>query len=124
MRRLMRYVLTGGTAACVDLGGFVVLRALEVALLPAAAASFAAAAFVNFRLTARFVFSTAPTARRLLGFLAFALAGLAINTGVTLAVATLAALPDWIAKLAGIGVAFGFNYLANVLIVFRPARGA
>jgi putative flippase GtrA len=121
--RLMRYALTGGTAAVVDLGGFVLLQAAGLALAPAAGASFLLAAGVNFVLTARFVFGAAPTGRRWLGFLLGALAGLAVNMSVTVLAAALLGLPGWAAKTVGIGVAFGFNYLVNARLVFRAQAG-
>ena len=118
--RLLRYAMTGGVAAVVDLAGFVLLQAAGLGLAAAAAGSFAVAALVNFTLTARFVFAADRTFQRLGLFLAFALAGLAINTAVTVAVGAGLAWPGWIAKCCGIGVAFGFNYLANARLVFAP----
>lgn len=121
--RVLRYAMTGGAAAVVDLGGFVLLQALGLPLAPAAAMSFGVAALVNFALTARFVFGAAPTRRRLAGFLLGALVGLGVNTSVTVLAAGLLGLPGWAAKAAGIGVAFGVNYLVNARLVFRVPAG-
>lgn len=122
MRRLppiLRYALTGGTAAVVDLGGFVLLQAAGLGLGLAAGLSFAVAAAVNYALTARFVFAARPGARSFGMFLVFALGGLVINAGVTVLAGTALALPGWLAKCCGIGVAFGFNYAVNARVVFR-----
>ena len=118
--RFSRYVVVGGSAAVVDLGGFVLLSAAGAGVLPAAAGSFGLAAAYNFVLQALVVFRAAPTPRRLALFAAFSLVGLAVNTGAT----TLAAL--WLApvlaKVAGIGVAFAANFAMNNAVVFARGR--
>lgn len=116
-----RYILTGGTAAVVDLAGFTLLLWAGMPLLAAAVVSFLAAAVVNFTLTSAFVFRMGGGMRRFGMFLLFAVLGLALNAGVTVLGVELVGLPPALAKLGGIGVAFGFNFLANALIVFRAA---
>ena len=115
--RFMRYLLAGGSAAVVDLGGFVLLRDAGFGTPAAAAASFALAAVWNFTLSSALVFRLGSTWRRFVLFMGFALVGLVVNTGVT----TLAAawLPGALAKVAGIGVAFGANFWMNNSLVFR-----
>lgn len=115
---LQRYIVAGGLAALVDLGVFVLLIELGLALALAAVTSFLTAMAVNFLISARFVFGTAPTLRRLRAFAFFATMGLLLNSGITLAVAG-AGVPAWLAKCSGIGGAFLFNYTVNALIVFR-----
>lgn len=117
---ILRYVLTGGLAAMIDLGGFVLLQAAGAGLATAAACSFVVAAAVNFSLSARFVFDTRPTVRRFGVFLAFAVAGLIINTSITVLAGAAVGLPGWLAKCCGIGMAFGFNFFMNSRVVFRP----
>lgn len=114
--RLSRYVLVGGSAAVVDLGGFVLLSLAGFGVGPAAATSFAMAAVWNFTLSSRLVFRVAASWRRFALFGAFALVGLAVNTGVTVAAAHW--LPGAMAKTIGIGVAFGVNFWLNHAIVF------
>lgn len=121
--KFWRYGLTAGTAAVVDIGGFVVLVALAVPLVPAAIASFVAAAVVNYLLTARFVFGQQASRRAFVRFFAAALVGLAINVGVTVLAATQLGLPPRLAKIAGVGVAFCFNFALNALLVFRREVG-
>lgn len=122
--QILRYALTGGTAAIVDLGGFVLLQSAGLGLALAAAGSFALAALVNFTLSARYVFAAAPSARLFGVFFAVMLGGLMINTAVTVLAGTALALPGWLAKCCGIGVAFGFNYVVNSRVVFRaPSPG-
>lgn len=121
LRKLVGYAGTGGVAAVVDLGGFVLLVGAGVHVLPAAAASFVAAAAVNFLLSARLVFGVSAGWRRFGLFLLGALMGFAVNVAATTAGALLLGLPPVAAKAAGIGIAFGFNFAINLRWVFaRP----
>jgi putative flippase GtrA len=117
--KFSRYFLTGGAAAIVDAGGFAMLHSLGVSTPPAAVASFALAAVVNFLLTARFVFGQRPTGRGFTLFLLAALIGLTVNVSVTIAGVELLDLPPVVAKIVGIGTAFSLNFLLNLLVVFR-----
>lgn len=116
---LLRYGLTGGTAAVVDLGGFLLLTSQDIAVAPAAVVSFVAAAVVNYMLTSRFVFASQASFRRFALFFAVALVGLAVNVGVTVFAADVLNLAPGLAKLAGIGTAFLLNFALNAGIVFR-----
>lgn len=118
MQRVVRYLLTGGTAASVDLGGFALLVHLGVPLAVAGTASFGVAMLVNYGLTARFVFQVRPELRRLSVFALGAIMGLCLNMGTTLGLTTLGLAP-LLAKCAGIGTAFLFNFGINTLVVFR-----
>ncbi len=115
--RFARYLLAGGSAALVDLGGFVLLARAGIGIPAAAAASFAVAALWNFALSSTLVFRLGSTWRRFALFMGFALAGLVVNTGVTILAALW--LPGALAKVAGIGVAFGANFWMNNSLVFR-----
>lgn len=121
---LLRYVMTGGTAAVVDLGGFLLLISQDIALAPAAVISFVAAAVVNYLLTSRFVFASEASMRRFALFFAVALVGLAANVGVTVLAATVLHLPPGFAKLVGIGTAFLLNFALNTGVVFRGTKGS
>lgn len=125
-RQALGYALTGGAAAVVDIGGFHLLsQALPGVLLPATA-SFLVAALVNYLLTSRWVFRRDwRSLRQAARFFAFACLGLAINAGVTGLLAPV--LAPTLAKTAGVGVAFGANFLMNALWVFglrRPSGDA
>jgi putative flippase GtrA len=117
--RLVKYGMTGGVAAIVDAGGFELLLTMGLDILPASATSFCIAALVNYSLTSRFVFARGRTASGFGLFFAFALVGLTVNVGVTVAgVAWLGLLP-LLAKIIGIGVAFLLNFALNAFVVFR-----
>jgi len=113
-----RYILTGGAAALVDLGGFAMLLQFPVPIALAGTASFALAVLVNYTLTSRFVFQVQPGLQRLPAFALGALAGLCINMGGTLGLSALGFAPV-LAKCAGIGMAFLFNYAINAAVIFR-----
>jgi putative flippase GtrA len=116
--KAMRYVLTGGSAAVVDAGGFVALLAAGLPAAPAATASFCIAAGVNYLLTSRFVFGAGLSRVRFAKFLFFSIVGLGINVGITLVLIHAAALPPSMAKIGGIGFAFFANFAINAGLVF------
>ena len=118
LRKLVGYAGTGGVAAVVDLGGFVLMVRAGMPPIPAAAASFAVAAGVNYLLSARFVFGARAGWRRFGLFLAMATLGFAVNVSVTAGALTVLGLYPAAAKLTGIAVAFGFNFLMNAFYVF------
>lgn len=115
----LRYVMTGGTAAFIDAGGFYLLHRAGLATAAAAALSFCVAAAVNYSLTSRFVFHTALSSRRLLLFFLFALVGLIVNVALTMLFIIAADMPPLVAKVVAIGFAFAINFALNAGIVFR-----
>jgi putative flippase GtrA len=117
--KLLRYAITGGIAAIVDVGVFALLIKVDLGIAPASVLSFCLAALVNYRLTSQFVFSQDATIYGFTRFLVAAGIGLAANVGVTLIGAFVLGLPPLIAKLVGIGTAFFANFALNMLIVFR-----
>jgi putative flippase GtrA len=118
--RLVRYGMTGGTAAVVDLGLFSILRPIYLPVATAATFSFVCAAVVNYILTTIFVFKEKFGAGRFLKFLAFAAVGLVLNVCVTVLVASGAPAPLPLAKAVGIATAFLFNFWLNASFVFGP----
>lgn len=119
--KLVRYGLTGGVAAIVDLGGFYMLLRLHVPIPMAISAmlSWLAAAITNYNLTSRFVFNQTTSAGRGMFFVLVAALGLAVNVSITLFCASMFGMNPTLSKAIGIAVAFFFNFLLNVLIVFR-----
>jgi putative flippase GtrA len=117
--KLLQYGVTGGIAAVVDAGGFVLLVNAKLSIVLASCLSFCIAALVNYSLTSRFVFKREATVRGLAAFTAAALVGLMVNIGVTLLGIFTAGLPPLAAKLTGIGTAFIVNFLINLRVVFH-----
>ncbi len=119
LSKAIRYVFTGGLAAFVDLTMFRCMLALGVSLGLSATSSWVIAAAVNDSVTSRYVFNQAISRKRASMFLIGALVGLSINVSVTLIFAQqVGLLPMW-AKFLGIGTAFAFNFLINLLWVFK-----
>ena len=83
VRRLLQYGVTGGIAAVVDAGGFVILVNAKLSIVVASGLSFCIAALVNYNLTSGFVFNREATLRGFAPFMAAALIGLTVNIGVT-----------------------------------------
>ena len=139
--RFRRYILTGATAAVVDLTIFNALHAgAGMSIVLAATCSFCIAAIVNYTLSSIFVFGHALSLRQLVRFFGIAVVGMTVNVGVTSvadALAPFAAMVAWAAdvvglppsllepyapdlgKVCGIGVAFLFNFYMNNTVVFR-----
>ncbi len=120
-QRFIGYGLTGGLAAVIDLGLFLVFESRGLAVALAASASFLIAAVFNFISSSLLVFATPVTGRRFLRFVSVASVGLMINVGVTWLVYDLLTQPA-AAKAIGIGIAFVFNYFAHGLLVFGRAQ--
>ncbi len=120
----MRYLVTGGTAAVVGLGGFGLLRWLQLAGIPAPTCGFLAATVVNFLLSARFVFRMDATWSRYGSFLAGTLGGLTANVSVTAICMGRLTLPWAAAKTLGIAAAFFLNFWIHSNFVFRNRVGS
>lgn len=116
--QLVRYGGTGGLAAVVDLTGFVLLTAAGVGVALAAGLSFLLATFLNYALTARFVFAQSASWCGYGRFLLAAMSGFAVNVGITVVVLRLFGLPPAVSKAIGITVAFFVNFGVNALFVF------
>jgi len=125
-RRIGRYFVVGGVAACVDIGLFMLFaRYLGLPYLRVAAATFVVATLVNYWLSIRYVFVSGQRFRRrwelALVFLVSAV-GLGVNQAI-LALGVerlqLALLP---AKLAATGTVFFWNYFARRVFVFGAVR--
>ncbi len=114
-----RYLLTGGSAAVVDIAIFAAELRFGVPLIPAATLSFVAGTVVNYSLTAHYVFHQARSLRGYLKFSAVAVVGLIINVTLTALLAAHTPLPPVAAKVVAIGVAFVVNFTLNALLVFR-----
>lgn len=119
LSKAIRYVFTGGLASVVDLGVFRGLLSISVPLGFSATSSWLIAATVNYGLTSRYVFKQAVSHKRASLFLMGALLGLSINVCMTLLLVRNFEIPPFWAKFLGIGTAFIFNFLINLLWVFK-----
>lgn len=115
----IRYFITGGVAAILDLLGFAVLSHYGISVPISAVSSFTIAALVNYQLTSVFVFQKKPSIKRFYIFFCFASIGLAINASVTVLSVKYFNVDPLISKILGIGIAFFINFFLNLLIVFK-----
>ena len=119
-RQALGYLLVGGLAAVVDIGLFHLLVSRVDGVLLPAVGSFLVAAVVNYALSSVWVYRRQwRSLRRASQFLLFALVGLCINAGATWWLAQALAMAPTLAKIGGVGIAFGANFLMNTFIVFR-----
>lgn len=116
---LLRYLVTGGTAAVVDIEGFTLLSSTRIPVAVAAACSFGAATIVNFLLTSRWVFRATPTWHRYAVFVIAATLALLVNVAVTYAGVTYLDLSPRLAKVFAVGTTFLLSFWINTHVVFR-----
>jgi putative flippase GtrA len=114
----MRYLLTGGTAAIVDIGGFGLLSSVRIPTILAAASSFCVASVVNYLLTSRLVFRATATSQGFVMFLMGACLCLPVNVAVTSLGMSYLGLPRAVAKTIAIGATFLLNFWINTRFVF------
>ena len=117
--QLSRYLLTGGTAAAVDIGGFALFSAIHVPMILAAASSFLLATVMNFLLTARWVFGAQASLPGYMLFLSGAMLGAFTNITVTTVAITSLHLQRIFAKAIAVAATFVLNFWINALVVFR-----
>jgi putative flippase GtrA len=117
--QLSRYLLTGGAAAVVDIGGFAFLSAIHIPVVLAAACSFLVATLVNFFLGARWVFGAPANLQGYMLFLSGAMFGALVNVTLTAVGVTYLDLPRIAAKVIAVAVTFMANFWINALVVFR-----
>ena len=125
-RLLGRYFLVGGTAACVDIGLFLLFaKGLGLPYLRVAAATFVIATLVNYVLSVRFVFRSGQRFRRrweiALVYLVSGV-GLALNQAILFLCVEMVHLGLLLSKLTATGTVFFWNYLARRFFVFGSGR--
>ena len=125
-QRVLRFAIVGGSGTVFNnaLLYLCVSRA-HFAVPVAGLLSTATTSLTNFSLNDRFTFA-APTrgwAKRALRFNIIAVAGLAISVA-TLSLLTEMGVPYLLANIAGIGLAFSWNYLGSARFAFgEQVRG-
>lgn len=122
LNKLLRYILSGGGAAIVDVGLFQLQVIEGVAVLAAAIISFCVAACFNYFVSSLFVFKTSLHPVHLAKFFIFSLIGLLTNSSITWIGFHHFQLYPALAKIIGIGCAFFVNFLVNYLVVFKKAH--
>lgn len=119
LRQAGGYFVVGGLAAVVDIVLFHLLVRQFGVVLASAVLSFLVAAAFNYSLSSAWVYRRDWRSWRRAGaFLVFAMLGLCVNAGVTLWLVSAFGLLPTLAKVGGVAVAFGANFLMNTFIVF------
>ncbi|MFA5125499.1 MAG: GtrA family protein [archaeon] len=117
-----RYLISSLTSGSVELGSFFVLNSwFEINYVLAAIASFVFSALAGYVMKRKLAFRNTyrPRRKQFTVFLLISLGGIIINTGTVIVfVEAFVAWPT-LAKLAGILVAFVYNYLMSKNITFK-----
>ena len=118
--QLGSYFIVGGICFCIDIGGFVALRSLNLPILPASALSFVTATFVNYLLCCGFVFRSGRFSRpeEIVRLFVIALVGLGLNTAVVWLLAKILWLDPTLAKILAVFPVFAWNYVGRRAMVF------
>jgi putative flippase GtrA len=116
---IVRYAITGGVAAVIDVGGFACLSLTAMPVISAATCSFLTATVVNYILTSTFVFRTRVTFKRYFRFLAGSLFSLLVNVILTSFGAIILSLPRIESKAVAVGITFVLSYRINSRLVFK-----
>jgi putative flippase GtrA len=104
--------------------GFVVLRHLQLPVLPASAASFVTATIVNYLLCSGFVFRSCRFSRpeEVSRLFVIAVVGLGLDSAAVWLLAEVPGVNPTLAKILAVLPVFAWNYLGRRSIVFdsRP----
>jgi putative flippase GtrA len=120
---LMAYVLIGGASALVEWSVFwVLVRVASVHYLLAAVLAFMVSTFCNYLLCVRtiFVSKTQSSLKDLAAVYAASLLGLAVNLAMLAILAKGFGVNLMLAKIAGTGAAFFFNFASRQFVIFSP----
>jgi putative flippase GtrA len=126
LRQLSLYFIVGGICFFVDVGGFVILRLFDLAILPASALSFVAATLFNYLLCCSFVFRRGRFSRpeeiaRLFGI---ALVGLGLNSLAVLFLTRILEFNPTLSKIVAVFPVFAWNYLGRRKLVFEENQSS
>jgi putative flippase GtrA len=120
------YFIVGGFCFCIDIGGFVALRSLNVPILTASVLSFVTATLVNYLLCCAFVFRSRRFSRpeEIVRLFMIAVVGLGLNIAVVFLLAKMLQLDPTLAKILAVFPVFAWNYLGRRAMVFHGSPPA
>src|SRR6516164_6843928 len=114
------YLIVGGLSFFVDIGAFIVLRSIEVPVIPASVTSVSLATAANYLLSVVLAFERGRFHRfvEMLRFLSVVLVGLGFNTLLVWCFIFRFSIHPAAAKIAAVPVVLIWNYLGRRLFVF------
>ena len=114
------YLIVGALSFFVDIGTFIVLRGIEVPVIPASVMSFSLATIANYLLCVVLAFERGRFRRyiEILRFLTVALIGLGLNTLLVWCFVYPLSLHPTAAKVIAVPIVLIWNYLGRRLLVF------
>jgi len=114
------YLVVGGLSFFVDIGAFIVLRSIEVPVIPASVTSFSLATAANYLLSVVLAFERGRFHRfiEMLRFLSVVLVGLGFNTLLVWYFVYQLSIHPTAAKIIAVPVVLIWNYLGRRLFVF------
>jgi putative flippase GtrA len=118
--KVLKFLLSGGTAAAVEYAVFLTLHKVGMWLLLANALSFMCGLVVSFTLNKHWVFSHKGAAtRQFIMYLTLALANLCISSGLIYLLVHSVELPAQLAKLCVMALVACWNYVIFRNIIFK-----
>src|SRR5262245_16714992 len=114
------YLIIGALSFFVDIGTFIVLRAIEVPVIPASVMSFSLATAANYLLCVVLAFERGRFRRSIetLRFLIVVLIGLGLNTLLVWCFVYRFSIHPTAAKIVAVPIVLIWNYLGRRLLVF------
>jgi putative flippase GtrA len=114
------YLIVGGLSFFVDIGTFLMMRTIEVPVIPASVTSFSLATAANYLLCIVLAFEHGRFRRsiEMLRFLSVVLVGLGFNTLLVWCFVFPLSIHPATAKIAAVPVVLIWNYLGRRLFVF------
>jgi putative flippase GtrA len=121
LRQLGLYFIVGGICFFIDIGGFVILRLFDLAVLPASALSFVTATLFNYLLCCSFVFRRGRFSRpeEIARLFVIALVGLGLNSLAVLFLTRILEFNPTLSKIVAVFPVFAWNYLGRRQLVFN-----
>jgi putative flippase GtrA len=114
------YLIVGGLSFFVDIGAFILLRVIEVPVIPASVTSFGLGTAANYLLSVLLAFERGRFRRstEMLRFLSVVLIGLGLNTVLVWCFVYRFSIHPTAAKIAVVPIVLIWNYLGRRLFVF------
>ena len=120
---IIKFLMSGGTAALVEYATFLLLHGAGLKLLLANALSFSGGLVTSFMLNKHWVFSHKGDGRKqFVLYFVLAAVNLAIGSGLLLFLVHGLKIPAFISKICVMGMIATWNYLVYKKIIFKESQ--